>query len=98
MQMVKTGPFINTARARKKPGKTVRPGGTQVIKAKGKKPMSFKKGGLHEALSVPQNEPIPAKKKQKALAGGYGEKVRKMANFAFRGALAAGRETAGKGK
>jgi len=62
------------------------------MKAKGKKPISFKEGALHSALSVPQGEPIPPGKKAAALAGKYGPKVKKMAVFAFRGALAAGRK------
>jgi len=96
--MAKAGPFIATKRAKKTPGKTVKPGGTQVIKAKGKKPLTFKKGALHRALGVPQGQPIPAGKKQAALAGRYGPKVKKMAVLGFRGALAKGRATARRGK
>ena len=96
--MAKAGPFIATKRAKKTPGKTVKPGGTQVIKAKGKKPLTFKKGALHRALGVPQGQPIPAGKKQAALAGRYGPRVKKQAVFAFKGALAAGRRTAGRGR
>ena len=94
----KAGPFIQTARAKKMVGKTVAVGGTQVIKAAGKKPIAFKKGGLHKALGVPQGEKIPASKKAAALAGRYGPKVKKMANFAWKGALAKGRQTAKRGK
>ena len=94
----KAGPYIQTARAKKMPGKTVAVGGTQVIRAAGRKPIAFKKGALHKALGVPQGEKIPAGKKAAALAGRYGPKVKKMANFAFRGALAKGRQTARKGK
>jgi len=65
---------------------------TVTLKAKGKKPISFKEGALHSALGVPQGEPIPPGKKAAALAGKYGPKVKKMAVFAFRGALAAGRK------
>ena len=90
----KAGPFLKTSRAKKRPGKTVAPGGTVVIKKKGKKPLSFKKGALHEALGVPQGQPIPESKKRAALAGKYGPKVKKMAVFAFKGALAKGRKTA----
>lgn len=93
----KAGPYIESARAKKIPGKTVRPGGTQVIKARGKKPLAFKKGALHKALGVPEGEPIPAGKKAAALAGKFGPAVKKKAVFAFKGALAAGRKTAGKG-
>lgn len=94
----KRGPFISSPRAKKTPGKTVRPGGTQVIKKTGKKPITFKKGALHTALGIPQGQPIPASKREAALSGKYGPKVKKMAVFAFRGALAKGRRTAKRGK
>ena len=94
----KAGPYIKTARAKKMPGKTVAVGGTQVIRAPGKKPIAFKKGALHKALGVPQGEKIPASKKAAALAGRYGPRVKRQANFAWKGALAAGRKTAAKGK
>ena len=94
----KAGPFIQTARAKKAPGKTVAVGGTQVLRAAGKKPIAFEKGALHKALGVPQGEKISASKKAAALAGRYGPKVKKMANFAYRGALAKGRQTAKRGK
>lgn len=67
-----------------------------TIKKKGKKPITFEKGALHRALKVPEGEPIPEGKKRAALAGRYGPKVKKMAVFAFKGALAAGRKTAAK--
>ena len=67
-----------------------------TIKKKGKKPLSFRQGALHRALGVPEGQPIPSSKKRAALAGRYGAKVKKMAVFAFRGALAAGRKTASK--
>lgn len=57
------------------------------------RPITFKKGALHTQLGVPQGEPIPAAKKRKALAGGYGPLAKKRASFAFTGALAAGRST-----
>jgi hypothetical protein len=96
----KRGPFISTARAKKTPGKTVSPGGTQIIQPqrKGQKQIAFTKGGLHESLGVPQGQPIPAGKKAAALAGKYGPKAKKQATLAFKGALAAGRATARKGK
>lgn len=87
----KAGPYISTARAKKTPGKTVKVGGTQVIKKPGKKPLAFKKGGLHAQLGVPQDKPIPAGKKRAALAGKFGPLAKKRAVFAFKGALAAGR-------
>jgi hypothetical protein len=94
--VVKAGPYISTVRAKKRKGKTVKVGGTQVITAKGKKPLSFTKGALHKALGVSLDRPIPPGKKRDALKGKYGKKVQKQARFAFRGALAKGRETARK--
>ncbi len=94
--MVKRGPYISSPRAKKRKGKTVKVGGTQVIKAKGKKPLAFTRGALHKALGVPMGKPIPPGKKRDALAGKYGKRVQKQANFAFRGALAKGRETANR--
>ena len=62
----------------------------------GSKPITFKKGALHSQLGVPAGKPIPAAKKAAALAGKYGPLAKKRAVFAFKGALAAGRKTAGK--
>lgn len=94
-RIVKAGPFVSTPRARKIPGKSVAPGGTVVIEPQeeGQEPLHFKKGALHKALGVPLDQPIPESKKRAALAGKYGPKVRRMAIFAFLGALARGRET-----
>jgi len=64
---------------------------------KGQSPVSFHKGGLHQSLGVPQGQKIPSGKMQSALAGSYGPKAKKQANFA-RGMLAAGRRTANRGK
>lgn len=69
-----------------------------MIKQKGKKPLSFRKGALHRALDVPEGESIPADKREAALAGKYGPAAKKMAVFGFKGALAAGRETARRNK
>jgi|GEM_PF-3050484 len=69
-----------------------------TIKAKGKKPLTFREGALHRALGVPEGKPIPPGKKRDALAGRYGPKVKKMAVFAFKGALAEGRRTAGRNR
>jgi len=44
--------------------------------------ISFKKGGLHESLGVPQGQPIPAGKMRDALAGKYGPKAKKQAQLA----------------
>jgi hypothetical protein len=92
----RVGPYVSSPRAKKLKGRTVKVGGTVEIKAKGKKPMYFEKGALHKALGVPMNKPIPEGKKKDALAGKYGKKVQKQARYAFRGALAKGRETAGR--
>ncbi len=67
---------------------------TVTISAHGKRPLKFKRGALHEQLDVPEGEPIPAEKKAAALRGDYGPLAKKRANFAFKGALAAGRRTA----
>lgn len=69
-------------------------GREKTISAKGKPPIKFHPGALHEQLGVPQGEPIPSGKKAAALAGKYGPLAKKRANFAFKGALAAGRKTA----
>lgn len=67
---------------------------TVIITGKGKKPLRFKKGALHQQLGVPEGEPIPPGKKAAALRGDYGPLAKKRANFGFKGALAAGRKTA----
>jgi hypothetical protein len=64
-----------------------------TIKAPGKTPVSFKPGGFHDSLGVPQGQKIPAAKMAAAARGGYGPKAQKQANFAT-GMLAAGRRTA----
>jgi hypothetical protein len=77
----KEGPFIKTARAKKTPGRTVKVGGTEVIRKPGKKPIAFKKGGLHASLGVPQGQKIPQSMIRAALRGEHGEKARKQALF-----------------
>lgn len=64
---------------------------------KGKKPVTFQKGGLHESLGVPQGQKIPADKMAAAKSGKYGSAAQKQANFAS-GMLAAGRKTAAKNR
>jgi len=71
---------------------------TKIIKAKGKEPLKFKEGALHKQLGVPAGEPIPANKRREALEGKFGPLAKKRAVFAYKGALAAGRKTAGKKK
>lgn len=90
----KLSPATKASIRRKRPGRTPKPGETVTIKAKGKKPLKFEKGALHRALNVPMDKPIPPSKKRAALEGKYGKEVKKMAVFAFKGALKKGRETA----
>lgn len=54
----------------------------QTIKTPGKKPISFKPGGLHASVGVPAGQKIPAAKMQAALAGDYGPKAAAQARFA----------------
>lgn len=69
----------------------------QTIKAPGKDPVSFEKGGLHRSVGVPQGEKIPAAKVAAAKAGKFGPEAARQANMAT-GMLAAGRKTAAKGR
>jgi hypothetical protein len=64
-----------------------------TISAKGKRPITFQKGGLHESTGTPQGQKIPAAKMQAALAGKLGPRARKQAQFA-KNVLAKGRRTA----
>jgi hypothetical protein len=57
-------------------------GTKKTIKAPGKKPISFKKGGLHKSLGVPQGKPVPPAKMSAALAGKHGKKAQAQARFA----------------
>src|SRR5262249_35573446 len=66
---------------------------TTIKGGKGRKPLKFRKGALHEQLGVPAGEKIPAEKMAAAKAGSYGPLAEKRANFAT-GLLAAGRKTA----
>lgn len=70
---------------------------TQTIKSPGKKPVTFKKGGLHESLGVPQGKPIPKAKVDAAAAGKFGPKAKAQANMA-QNMLAAGQKTAAKNR
>lgn len=60
---------------------------------KGQKPVTFKKGGLHKSLGVPQGKKIPAGKMKRALAGGYGPLAKRQAVMA-KGMLKQGQKTA----
>lgn len=63
-------------RAPKKPKKT-------TIQTGPNKPnISFKPGGLHQSLGVPQGKPIPPGKLNSALKGNYGPKAQKQAQLA----------------
>lgn len=64
---------------------------------KGKPPVKFKAGGLHESVGVPQGQNIPAAKMAAAKAGKFGPKAQAQANLAT-GMLAAGRKTAAKNR
>jgi hypothetical protein len=70
---------------------------TVTMRAKGKKPVTFRKGGLHRSLGVPEGSKIPASKMAAAKAGNYGPLAKKQANMAT-GMLAKGRRTAAKKK
>jgi hypothetical protein len=74
-----------------------RKGKTQTIKSAGKKPISFKKGGLHESVGVPQGKPIPKAKIDAAAAGKFGPKAKAQASFA-QNVLAKGQKTAAKNR
>lgn len=62
--------------AKKKPKKTT------IDTGPGKSNISFKPGGLHQSLGVPQGKPIPQSKIDAAKAGKYGPKAAKQANLA----------------
>lgn len=56
---------------------------TETIPAiPGHKAITFKKGGLHASTNTPMGQRIPAAKKQAALAGRFGAKAKKQAQFA----------------
>lgn len=64
--------------------KTPKVGQKVTIKPKkpGQKKITYKKGGLHASLGVPQGKKIPASKLAAARAGKYGAKAKKEANLA----------------
>lgn len=55
---------------------TIRP------KKPGEKTITYKKGGLHASLGVPQGKTIPKSKLRAAAAGKYGPKAKKQALMA----------------
>lgn len=77
--------------------RTPRVGQKQTISTKGKKPITFKKGGLHQSLGVPQGKPIPPGKMAAAAAGKMGPKAQKQAQFA-KNVLAKGQKTAARSR
>lgn len=64
--------------------KTPKVGQKVTIKPKkpGQKKITYKKGGLHASLGVPQGKKIPASKLAAARAGKYGAKAKKEAQMA----------------
>lgn len=68
--------------AARKGGKKPAAKKTTTIKSPGKKPISFKSGGLHRSLGVPAGKPVPKAKMAAALAGKHGPKAKKQAMFA----------------
>jgi hypothetical protein len=68
---------------------------TVTMRKKGRKPVSFSKGGLHRSTNTPEGENIPASKMAAAARGDYGAKAVKQANMA-RGMLRKGRKTAAR--
>lgn len=95
---IKEGPYIQTARARKRPGKTVREGGTVVIRKAGKRPLAFKKGALTEEAKRHGYSSPKAYCEAIGMNTGWKKGVstttKRRCIFAFKGALAKGRETA----
>jgi hypothetical protein len=53
----------------------------RVIHKEGKKPIKFHVGGLHETTHTPAGQKIPKSKIHAAMAGRYGSKGVKQANF-----------------
>ena len=56
--------------------------GTKVTlkpKKSGQKPISFRAGGLHKSLGVPQGQKIPQEKINAAVRGEYGPLAKKQA-------------------
>ena len=85
------------AAAGKSAGKGKSSGKTTTMKAPGKSPISFRKGGLHQSTGTPAGQPIPAGKMQKALSGKLGPKAKKQALFA-KNVLGQGQRTAAKNR
>ena len=71
--------------------------GKTTMKAPGKTPITFAKGGLHQSLGVAAGKPIPAAKMASALGGNEGPKAAAQARFAGN-VLGAGRKTAARNR
>lgn len=63
--------------------KKVKVGSKVTLKPKkpGQKKITFKKGGLHKSLGLPQGSKIPQAAVDRALAGHYGPLAQKQARF-----------------
>ena len=48
---------------------------------KGEHKITFHKGGLHESTGTPMGQKIPVNKIRRAMAGGFGLKAKKQAEF-----------------
>lgn len=70
---------------------------TVTMRKRGKKPVSFSKGGLHRSTNTPEDEPIPASKMRAAARGDYGATAVKQATMAS-GMLRKGRKTAARNR
>jgi hypothetical protein len=68
-----------------------------TIRVVGRKPLTFKEGGLHATTGTPPGQNIPAAKIRKALAGGYGKLGVKQARF-YVDVLKKGQKTAAKNR
>ena len=56
-------------------------GTTRTIRKAGKKPITFREGGLHESLGVAAGKPIPKGEFRAAAAGKRGKLAKKQAQF-----------------
>lgn len=54
----------------------------ETIHEKGKKPITFNKGGLHQSLGIAPGHIIPEAKRRAAAQGKYGAKAKKQEMFA----------------
>lgn len=73
--------------------KRPRVGQRVTMRAPGKKPISFRAGGLHRSTGTPQGETIPASKVSAAASGSLGPRAKRQALF-YRNVLRKGQRTA----